>query len=405
MANKRRHVSGVMNPADVCSRGLDPENLKELQQFHQGPAFLLLEPPLWPQWDQIEQNDHQDPEAIHVYTTRTEPSDNVIDQCVEYYSNKVRLERVLAWCLRFISNCCAKLKKVKVTSGELTPVETEAALAMCIQRAQEVAYPEDMLFLKKGKELPNRSKLKQFSTIIDEQHLIRVGGRIGQAPVDYVTRHPVILPPEERITRLIVWDAHIRNYHIKADRLLCELRTMYWIVSGRRVMKSILNKCIPCKRRNVQPVAPLMAQLPVHGITPFLPPFTHTGVDYFGPLTVKVGGRGRRHEKRWICLFTCLTTRSVHLEVTASLSAEAFLLAFSRFSSMRGEPIVLYSDSGTNFVAGERELNEAVEELHNSKDYLEAQFTCRNIEWRFSPPSGPQFGEFGRGSCNRAKEP
>ncbi|XP_057380666.1 uncharacterized protein LOC130703063 [Daphnia carinata] len=241
-----RHVPGVMNPADVCSRGWDPDNLKELQQFHQTPVFLLLEPPLWPKWDQIEQNDHQDPEAIHDYATKTEPNDNVIDQCVEYYSNKVRLERVLAWCLRFVANCCAKVKNVKVTPGELMPVETEAALAMCIQRAQEVAYPEDALFLKRGKELPNRLKLKQFRPFIGEQHLIRVGGRIGQAPVDYVTRHPVILPPEERITNLIVWDAHIRNYHNKADRLLCELRTMYWITSGRRIIKSILNKCIPC---------------------------------------------------------------------------------------------------------------------------------------------------------------
>ncbi|XP_057377897.1 uncharacterized protein LOC130699709 [Daphnia carinata] len=271
-----RHVPGIMNPADVCSRGLDPDNLKELQQFHKGPAFLLLEPPLWPKWDQIEQNDHQDPEAIHVYTTKTEPSDNVIDQCVEYYSNKVRLGRVLAWCLRFIANCCAKVKQSKVTSGELTPVETEVALAMCIQRAQEVAYPEDVSFLKKGKELPNRSKLKQFRPFIGEQHLMRVGGRIGQAPVDYVTRYPVILPPEERITSLIVWNAKVRNYHIKADRLLYELRTMYWITAGRRVIKSLLNKCIPSKRKNSQPVAPLMAQLTVHRITPFLPPFAHT---------------------------------------------------------------------------------------------------------------------------------
>ncbi|XP_057366727.1 uncharacterized protein LOC130687571 [Daphnia carinata] len=387
-----RHVPGTMNPADVCSRGLNSDNLQVLQQFHEGPAFLLLEPSSWPKWDQIEHVNHQDPEAIHVYKMKTEPSDNMIDQCVEYYSDKVRLERVLAWCLRFILNCCAKVKKLKLTSGELTPVETETALAMCIRRAQEVAYPEDVLFLKKGKELPNRSKLKQFRPFIDEQHLMRVGGRIGQAPVDYVTRHPVILPPEERITSLIVWDVHVRNYHIKADRLLCELRAMYWVTSGRRVIKSILNKCIPCKRRDVQPVAPLMAQLPIHRITPFLPPFAHTGVDYFGPLTVKVGGRGRRHEKRWICLFTCLTTRAVHLEVTASLSTEAFLMALSRFSSIRGKPVVVYSDNGTNFVAGEKELKEAVEELNNSKDYLESQFTCRHIKWRFSPPSGPHFG-------------
>ncbi|GBP90199.1 hypothetical protein EVAR_49723_1 [Eumeta japonica] len=58
-------------------------------------------------------------------------------------------------------------------------------------------------------------------------------------------------------------------------------------------------------------------------------------VDYFGPLEVTVG---RRREKRWAALFTCLTTRAVHMEVASSLSADSMIMALRRFMARRGQP-------------------------------------------------------------------
>ena len=75
-----------------------------------------------------------------------------------------------------------------------------------------------------------------------------------------------------------------------------------------------------------------MASLPRARLTPNLPPFTHVGVDYFGPLNVLVG---RRVEKRYGCLFTCLVTRAVHTEPTVQLDADSFLMAFRRFKHPR----------------------------------------------------------------------
>ena len=72
-----------------------------------------------------------------------------------------------------------------------------------------------------------------------------------------------------------------------------------------------------------------MAELPEFRKTP-LAPFSHTGLDYAGPLLVKTSASPA---KRWVCLFTCASTRAVHLEIVDDLSTEQFLMAFTRFAS------------------------------------------------------------------------
>jgi hypothetical protein len=78
-------------------------------------------------------------------------------------------------------------------------------------------------------------------------------------------------------------------------------------------------------------------------------------VDYFGPLFIVVG---RHLEKRYGCLFTCLITRAVHIELSTKMDADSFLMAYRRFVARRGTPKKIYSDNGTNFVAGKKELDQ-----------------------------------------------
>ena len=130
-----------------------------------------------------------------------------------------------------------------------------------------------------------------------------------------------------------------------------------------------------------------MAALPPHRLQPFFPPFTNTGLDYFGPLQVTMH---RRLQKRYVCLFTCLITSAVHLDVTTSLDTDSFLLAFRRFVSRGGSPAVIFSDNKTNLVSGERELREGIDHLNQHK--IGKTLAARNIQWEFSPPSAPHFG-------------
>ena len=130
-----------------------------------------------------------------------------------------------------------------------------------------------------------------------------------------------------------------------------------------------------------------MASLPQSRLQAFTPPFYNTGVDYFGPLLVK---ERRSTVKRYGCLFTCLVTRAVHLEVAHSLETDSFIMALRRMMARRGKPRNIYSDNGTNFVGAERELKECLDRMEQAK--ISDTLSQDGIQWFFNPPSAPLFG-------------
>ena len=109
-----------------------------------------------------------------------------------------------------------------------------------------------------------------------------------------------------------------------------------------------------------------LALLPKTRLQSSLRAFAKVGVDYVGPFLTKQG-RGRKRAKRYLCLFTCLTTRAVHLEMAYSLDTDSFINAFTRMTSRRGTPTYVISDNGTNFLGAERELRKLVEALDTDR--------------------------------------
>jgi len=128
----------------------------------------------------------------------------------------------------------------------------------------------------------------------------------------------------------------------RLERILSDTFTAWWSTVRRNLVKEIINNCPVCCIRRAQPIPPIMGTLPKERLSPHKRPFTFTGVDYFGPIEV---AKGRRRENRWGVLFTCLTVRTVHLELVPSLSTDSFLLALKLFTARRGVLLKLLSDN------------------------------------------------------------
>ncbi|XP_062713842.1 uncharacterized protein LOC134290677 [Aedes albopictus] len=155
------------------------------------------------------------------------------------------------------------------------------------------------------------------------------------------------------------------------------------------VVRSVCRSCQYCKIKKAAPVPPMMGPLPKVRLTPFIRPFTYVGVDYLGHLEVKVG---RSIVKRFICLFTCLTVRAVHLELAHSLSTKSCVMAFRRFANRRGAPLEVFSDNGTNFVGASRQLTEEIQRIKAINEDCAATFTNARTQWHFNVPAAPHMG-------------
>ena len=164
------------------------------------------------------------------------------------------------------------------------------------------------------------------------------------------------------------------------------MSTKYWIVAAREEIIEWEKECNTCKRRKAKNAEQIMAPLPSSRLKSSLRAFTRTAVDFGGPF-LTVQGRGKPRCKRYLCLFTCLASRAVHLEMAYGLDTDSFLRAFTRMSSRRGLPEEMLSDNGTNFVGANEELRKLT---CDSK--LKENLVQKKVKWIFNPPNAPHFG-------------
>ena len=165
----------------------------------------------------------------------------------------------------------------------------------------------------------------------------------------------------------------------------------YWLVDGNHEVAKELSLCVLCKKLRGPRLEQRMADLPADRVEA-TPPFTNVGFDVFGPWLIqtrKTRG-GTIGSKRWGLVFTCLSSRAVHIEVLESMDTSSFICALRRFFALRGPASLLRCDRGTNFIGGKSELDEAMKEMDQRK--LERYFKEQGCEWRFNPPYASHFG-------------
>jgi hypothetical protein len=320
------------------------------------------------------------------------------DMMARYYPNLQHLLRTTARMLRFGH------PEFRHTS-RLSPNELEYALQKYILHIQQQHFSGDLSRLQRGLNVARSSPLHQLKPFLDENGVVRVGGRLQQSDLSYDNKHPILLPRHSILTSLILQNEHQKNLHCGPQLLLAASRTRFWILRGISAARKVYRNCVTCSRRIPARITQQMGSYPIDRLKPY-PPFTITGVDYAGP--VKLVGRRRRGavpSKGYIALFICFGTRAVHLEAVSDLSASAFFAAFTRFTSRYGVPSKMYSDNATNLRSAAHKLRELYHQIEATEhsDEVNDFLTNRRVQWLFIPARSPHHGGLWEANIKVAK--
>ena len=393
------HVNTKENPADDASRGLQMSQTLKVERWLRGPSFLYDKDEGKNKVECSTEIDDDDPEVVKaVRACNISEQFELLSTLERRISRWLKMKRVTAMILLFIKKLKRKTNngnQVLLSSPEqLTVSDIKEAETVIIKMAQARAFQNEVSDLKKENERTEKRKenekklskgrkskkkawqLWKLDPFIDEHGVLRVGGRLRNSGTCEELKFPVILPKKTVLSRRIVEHFHRLIHHLGRTSTINEVRSNgYWVVGISTMVRSIIYHCVKCRSLRGSSGAQKMADLPSERIS-CEPPFTYCGVDMFGPFTVK---EGRKEHKRYCALFTCLSSRAIHIEVTASMDTDSFIQALRRFMARRGPVRVMSSDNGGNFVGAENELKQAWKEMDHTK--VASYLTANNCDW------------------------
>ena len=209
--------------------------------------------------------------------------------------------------------------------------------------------------------------------------MIRVGGRLQSSYISDDCKHPILLPRKGKVSELIIKHWHSKVAHGGSGFTLNEIQGAgYWIVGANSAVKKVISNHIEYRRFRGRVREQKMAN------------FNHCRVEMFGPFTVK---QRRSTVKQYVAMFTCMTSRAVHTEVTFSLDTDSFILALRRLVARQGNIRSICSDNGSNFIGVEQELKKAYMAMDDKKiqPFLLEQGGDW-IRWHKNPPFASHMG-------------
>lgn len=311
------HVQTQDNPADVGSRGMLVQNLKKCELWWHGPDWLQqskiqFTKPNIMQTDIDRKNNKI--QNLKITYNKNEQEKRLLTQ-FEEFDTLLELLRTITYCRRFLKQ---KTLKDRIDS-KITTEELHVSMQTCIKRTQEEEFTEDIESLKTKKRVKKSSKLKALDPYLDEDGILKVGGRLRNSKLANEVKHPIILGHASRLTYLVVAEAHLKTLHGGVQLMLTYLRSKYWILRAKSLVKQCIHRCLICARHGARVKTQLMGDLPSFRVKPARP-FLNSGVDFAGPIQILIKkGRGAQTSKAYIAIFVCMSTKAIHLELVADL--------------------------------------------------------------------------------------
>ena len=370
------YVRSSDNPADHASRGMQAEQLLSSSTWFSGPSFL---------WDP----DWKLPSEAEI---KLNPSDPEIKKtkithlvCQEGSDLHSRLERFSSWD-KMTSAFTVLIRRA--AGNQLSKAQSrERATQLIIRLVQRESFQQELNQMRKKSQVDSKSTLVSLDPFMDNTGILRVGGRLKKSSAMNNENHPIILPKNSSVTKVIIRHIHEKIQHQGRGQTSHHIRSNgYWIVKGSRLVASVIRSCVACRRLHRNTETQQMSDLPPVRIEPS-PPFTHIGMDCFGPFYAQ---RGRSEVKRYGLIITCLASRAIHLELLEDMSTNSLINALRCFLSVRGPIKTAGCDQGSNFVGARNDLRSALKEM--SPSALETYLAKHHIEFIFNAPHSSEAG-------------
>ena len=445
-----------LNPADICSKGLNADESEKWSIFHQGPAFLREPPENWPKEPAATKEEEEERktaikaisalwtvapvELVAVGGTSEEvelehqplstPWPLLHTEKLSTWRAKVRRLSVLRHALNTWRESARSQEEVGQSDKEpvghsynlrskgtvggshepiipqeqefgkvwLTLSQKEESEKLLLRAIQTLHFDKEITtLLKLGvfeancyEELKSKSsKLLNLSPFLDEDGLMRVGGRLGKSKsLPYDTRHPIIMPNSDtEVIQSLIRHCHTQNYHCSIIETFYILRQKYYFLGGRNSVKKVVNRCLDCQLAFKQPSPQKMGELPEARVSMAVP-FQTSGMDVFGEFWVKT--QGRANKKRWVLLITCFVTRAIALYPLQDMSLSSVVNALIKMNCQFPSLKNVVTDNGPNFKGASRELREAMEAWNLSQ--ANDELSDKGIVWSFGPAYAGSWG-------------
>ena len=376
-----KHVPSQLNPADAATRGHTPEEL-QASSWLCGPKFLRTRGDFDESGEGVTPVDL--PETIletKVLTVRAGAPNPVLLRLAKF-SGWERMKRIATWV--FVAVQRFKQKRISMEEA------SRQARDYLLREVQRKGFPEVYENLRAKKPIGKENKMLPLNPWMDSEGIIRVGGRLQRSDLSIEEKHPILLPPKETVTCAILSDCHEKTAHQGRHLTMAALRRAgFHIMNPKNQLTSFLANCVICRwlRRNTEDQQ--MAQLP-RPRTERTAPFENSGMDVFGPYHITDGKTTRRTvatKKIWVLLITCFYSRAVHLELLGSLDTPTMLLAFRRFTAIRGACHRVWTDRGTNFTGAANQIDDKID-----RDALRDGLFSKGCTWEFTPTAAAHMG-------------
>ncbi|XP_032413047.1 uncharacterized protein LOC116716235 [Xiphophorus hellerii] len=385
------YVRTEENPADHASRSLSAAQLKRSTWFT-GPSFIRHPPAEIPHvseiFDLIEPDkDSEIRPEIRTYVTHLRVLNS---ERFERFSTFKSLVRAIANLIHIAksfngTNPNSKCKGWHKCHLPRTPEEIAQAKTVILKETQKAHFEKELSALNAGKPISKQSPLQKLSPILQDG-LISVGGRLKHSEIENLEKSPLILLKHSHISLLLTRHHHELVEHQGRHLTEGAIRAAgLWLLGCKTLVNSVIHKCVTCRKLRGKVEQQLMAALPPERLKT-CSPFTYVGLDVFGPWTITARRTrgGLAESKRWAIMFTCMSSRAVHIEVIESLDTSSCVNALRRFFALRGPAKQLLSDRGTNFVGASKELG-----MDKS---MQKYLTEQGCSWEFNPPHASHMG-------------